>query len=120
MVIGRPPGLALAMWHDASIGGRRAADVLDPPAITRLERRLPYLWPPGPITLACAAVRLVELATTHGAGTPSVFVVPAGPEGVRLRGVALPATVRATGVTPIWPSLSPRDRTRLDTALARA
>jgi hypothetical protein len=119
MLIGRPPALAVAMWNDASIGGRRAADVLDPPAITRLERRLPYLWPPGPLTLACAAVRLVDLATTHGAGTPSVFLVPAGPEGVRPRGVALPATVRATGVAAIWPALSPRDRTRLDSVLAR-
>jgi hypothetical protein len=31
--------------------------------------------------------------------------------------VALPATVRAEGVTPIWPVLSPRDRTRLESAL---
>jgi hypothetical protein len=117
MLLGRPPRHALAVWNDASIGGRRATDVLDPPAIARLDGRLPHLWPPGPLALGVAAVRMVALAVTGGAGTPSVFVVPAAPEGVRLRGVALPAIVCATGVTPIWPALSPRDRTRLESAL---
>lgn len=118
MLVGRPPRQAIAMWNEASIAGRRATDVLDPPAITRLEARLAQLWPPGPLTLAGAAVRVASLALTHGPGTPSLFVVPRGAEGVRLRGVALPATVRADGVTPIWPTLSPRDRTRLESALA--
>lgn len=118
MLVGRPPRQAIAMWHDASIAGRRASDVLDAPALTRLEARVPQLWPPGPLTLAGAAVRVAGLALSHGAGTPSLFVVPQAPDGVRVRGVALPATVRAEGVTPIWPTLSPRDRTRLDTAIA--
>lgn len=118
MLVGRPPRQAIALWNEASIAGRRAADVLDPPALTRLEGRLPQLWPPGPLSLAGAAVRTASLALTHSAGTPSMFIVPSGAEGVRLRGVALPATVRAEGITPIWPTLSPRDRTRLETAVA--
>ena len=77
------------------------------------------LWPPGPLTLAAAAVRVAGLALTHGAGMPALFVVPEAGEGVRVRGVALPATVRADGITPLWPTLSPRNRTRLDTALAQ-
>ena len=117
LLVGRPPREAIAIWNDASIAGRRATDVLDPPALTRLEARLPQLWPPGPLTLAAAAVRAASLALTHGAGTPSLFVVPRGAEGVRLKGVALPATVRAEGITPIWPTLSPRDRTRLESAV---
>ena len=100
MLVGRPPRQAIAMWNDASIAGRRATDVLDPPALTRLDARLPQLWPPGPLTLAGAAVRVASLALTHGAGTPSLFVVPRGTEGVRVRGVALPATVRAEGIRP--------------------
>lgn len=118
MLLGRPPRLALAVWNDAAIGGRRATDVLDPPAIARLDGHLPHLWPPGPLALGGAAVRVVWMALTGGAGTPSVFVVPASAAGVRVRGVALPVTVRADGVTPIWPTLSPRDRTRLESALA--
>jgi len=118
MLVGRPPRQAIAMWNEASIAGRRATDVLDPPALTRLDARLAQLWPPGPLTLAGAAVRVASLALTHGAGTPSLFVVPRAPEGVRVRGVALPATVRAEGIMPIWPTLSPRDRTRLESAMA--
>ena len=117
MLVGRPPRQAIALWNEASIAGRRATDVLDPPALTRLEARLPQLWPPGPLTLAAAAVRVASLALSHGAGTPSLFVVPRAPQGVRVRGVALPATVRADGITPIWPTLSPRDHTRLESAI---
>ena len=119
MLLGRPPRHSLVAWNDASIGGQRATDVLDPPAMARMEARLRHLWPPGPLALGSAAVRVIELALRNSAGTPSVFVVPASAEGVRVNGVALPATVRADGVRPIWPTLSPRDRTRLDTALAR-
>lgn len=118
MLVGRPPGDAVVLWHDAAIAGRRATSVLTPPEIARLEALAPRLWPPGPLTLAAAAVRIVALAVSNGAGTPAVFVVPAGAAGVRRRGVALPAVVRADGVTPLWPDLSPRDRTRLESAMA--
>ncbi len=118
MVVGRPPREAIVMWNEAAIAGRRATAVLTPPEITRLESRVPHLWPPSPLTLAGAAVRVVTLAMTNGAGTPAVFVVPLGAEGVTRRGVVLPATVRGNIVTPIWPELSPRDRTRLESAAA--
>ena len=58
-VVGRPPAHIIVPWEDAAIGGRRAADVLSPPALTRLDGRLSRLWPPGPITLAGAATRLL-------------------------------------------------------------
>lgn len=118
MLVGRPPRETVVMWDEASIAGRRATRVLTPPELTRLNAHVPHLWPPPPLTLAGAAMRVVGLAMTNGAGTPVVFVVPAGAEGVRRRGVALPAHVRGDGVTPIWPDLSPRDRTRLETALS--
>ena len=118
MLVGRPPREAVVLWNDAAIAGRRATGVLTPQDIARLEARVPHLWPPGPLTLAGAAMRVVALALSNGAGTPAVFVVPAGAKGVRRRGAALPAVVRAEGVTPVWPDLSPRDRMRLETALA--
>lgn len=118
MVVGRPPRATVVMWNEAAIAGRRATAVLTPPAITRLESQVPHLWPPSPLTLAGAAVRVVTLAMSNGAGTPALFVVPVGSEGVRRSGVTLPATVRGNIVTPIWPELSPRDRTRLESAIA--
>ena len=118
LVVGRPPQHAVAVWNDASIAGRRVSDVLDAPALTRLESHLPHLWPPGPLTLGAAAVHVVLLALTNGPGTPCLFVVPPSPVGVRGNGVVLPASIRGNGVSPIWPTLSPRDRARLDTAIA--
>ncbi len=118
MLLGRPPHRALVVWNDASIAGRRATDVLDPPALTRLEGQLPYLWPPGPLALGAAAVLVVELAMAHAPGTPALFVVPRSATGVRAHGVTVATSVRADGVTPIWPDLSPRDRTRFESALA--
>ncbi len=118
MLVGRPPRETVVMWDEASIAGRRATRVLTAPDLTRLTAHVPHLWPPPPLTLAGAALRVVGLAGTRCSGTPALFVVPAGPEGVRRRGVTLPAHVGADGVTPIWPDLSPRDRTRLETALS--
>ncbi len=118
MLLGRPPHLALVAWNDASIAGRRATDALDPPALGKLDRQLPHLWPPGPLALGAAAVFVARLAMTQALGTPALFVVPASAAGVRTRGVALPTRVRASGVTPIWPTLSPHDQTRLESALA--
>lgn len=117
MLVGRPPRETVVMWDEASIAGRRATDVLSAPALTRLNAHVPHLWPPSSLTLAGAALRVVGLAMTRSSGMPAVFVVPAGPEGVRRRGVTLPAHLRGDGVAPVWPDLSPRDRTRLETAL---
>jgi malate dehydrogenase len=44
IVLGRPPAHIIVPWEDASIGGRRATDVLSPPAITRQRRALPRRW----------------------------------------------------------------------------
>ena len=118
MLLGRPPHRALVVWNDASIAGRRATDALAPPALSKLDAQLPYLWPPGPLSLGGAAVSVVGLAMTHAPGTPALFVVPRSAAGVRARGVTLATRVRVDGVTPIWPVLSPRDRTRLESALA--
>jgi hypothetical protein len=117
MLLGRPPQRAFVVWNDASIAGQRATDVLAQPALTKLEDQLPHLWPPGPLALGSAAVSVVRLALTHVAGTPSLFVVPASIGGAERRAVAVATRVRVDGITPIWPVLSPRDRTRMEAAL---
>ena len=119
-VVGRPPGQVIVPWEDASIGGRRAADVLTPPAITRLDTRLPKLWPPGPFTLASAATRMLRAAATRGRISLSAFVALTREEGERGRVGMLPVIVRGTGIaTVLSPTLTVRDRVRLDTVLQR-
>ncbi len=118
MLVGRPPARALVVWNDAAVAGRRACDVLPPPAIARLDQQLPHLWPPGPLALGIAAARTARLAMTHAAGTPSLFTIAASAEGVAVRGVATAARVRGDGISPIWPSLSPRDQARFESALS--
>ena len=119
-VVGRPPAETIVPWEDASIGGRRASEVLPPPAITRLDARLPRLWPPGPFTLACAATRFLRVASLRSPLTLSAFVA-AGVENGRPAHVGmLPVTMGERGVVAvIRPSMSTRDRVRLDTALQR-
>jgi malate dehydrogenase len=119
-VVGRPPDQIIVPWQDASIGGRRAVDVLTPPAITRLDARLPRLWPPGPLTLASAAARVVVAAATRRAQTLSLFVVRSRESVNRDRAGMLPVTVDAAGIAHLLtPTLSGRDRVRLETALQR-
>lgn len=119
-VVGRPAGEIIVPWEDASIGGRRATDVLTPPAITRLDGRLARLWPPGPLTLASAATRLLCAAATRSSRSISAFVSVTREEGDRGRVAMLPIVVSGSSVTAVLrPTLSTRDRVRLDTVLMR-
>jgi malate dehydrogenase len=116
-VLGRPPGGAFVPWTSAAIGGQRATDVLDPPAILRLDARLARLWPPGPITLAAAASRVVAMALTGRPGATCLFAVPERTGDHPTRGATLPAAFSPAGVRVTIPTLSPRDQVRLDGAL---
>jgi malate dehydrogenase len=120
LVLGRPPAEIIVPWEDAAIGGRRAAEVLPPPAMTRLDRRLPRLWPPGPLTLAAAATRFLVVAATRGRHTLSAFVALTREAGEPDQVGMLPVMLGSNGVYRVLaPSLSIRDRVRLDTALHR-
>jgi malate dehydrogenase len=116
-VLGRPPGHAFIPWTSASVGGLRATDVLDPPAILRLDARLARLWPPGPITLAAAASRVVGMALTGRPGGACLFAVPERTGDHPTRGAGLPASFSPAGVRVTIPALAPRDQVRLDGAL---
>lgn len=119
-VVGRPPQQSIVPWEDASIAGRRATDVLSPPAITRLDGRLARLWPPGPFTLASAATRVLAAAAKRNHHTVCAFVAVTREEGDRGRVGMLPVQLNARGIaTVLTPTLSTRDRVRLDTALQR-
>lgn len=115
-VLGRPPA-HFVPWSGASIAGAAAESRLDPPALTRLDARVAKVWPPGPLTLAAAAIRVLDLALTGAPGVATVYVVPAGSPPTR-RGMALPLTVTRRGVIEAAiPHLPPRDRVRLEAAL---
>jgi malate dehydrogenase len=118
-VVGRPANQIIVPWEDASIAGRRATDVLTPPAITRLEARLSRLWPPGPMTLAAAATTFLAAAERRSHRALCAIVADTRAEGARRTGM-LPVMVDAGGVANVLtPTLSTRDRVRLETALAR-
>ena len=117
-VVGRPPAQIIVPWEDASISGLRATDVLSPPAITRLDGRLPRLWPPGPLTLASAATCILRAAATRSPRSFSAFVAGTGETGVRERVAMLPVIMSACGIAGVpRPTLNARDRVRLETAL---
>lgn len=126
-VVGRPPLEIIVGWDAASIGGRRATDVLSPPALLRLDDRLPRLWPPGPETLGAAAADVVRSMLTRSPRTHALLVAGASVEATlqgrlssRGRTAMLPARVHRHGILRIeTPSLSGRERTRLETTLAR-
>jgi malate dehydrogenase len=119
-VVGRPPHQTIVPWEDASLAGRRATDVLSPPAITRLDGRLPRLWPPGPFTLASAATRVLLAAARRNHHIVCAFVAVTREEGDRGRVGMLPVQLDARGIAMVlMPTLSTRDRVRLDTALQR-
>ncbi len=120
-VLGRPPGEIIVPWDAASIGGRRATEVLTPTAIARLEARLPKLWPPGPFALAAAATRLLRQAATRGRGAVSAFVAVRRGEGDLGRVAMMPVVMSSQRVAEIIvPSLSVRDRVRFETVLSRS
>jgi malate/lactate dehydrogenase len=117
-VVGRPPAQTIVPWNEASIGGYRAIDVLPPPALTRLDARLPRLWPPGPVALASAAARMLKVAATRGSDSLIGVVTMTRDEGNGGRAAMLPVTVGVRGITRVLtPSLSTRDRVRLESAL---
>ena len=120
IVVGRPPNEIIVPWDEAAIGGRRATGVLSAASVARLDGRLPRLWPPGPLTLATAAAQLLAVADRHGRDGLSVFVATPRDVGEAGRVAMMPVTVGPAGVVQLLaPTLSTRDRVRLDTVLRR-
>jgi malate dehydrogenase len=120
LVVGRPPHDVIVSWDSASLNGRRAIDVLPPPAITRLDARASRLWPPGPHALGSAATRVVRSMLTRAARTHVLEVALSRDESPGGRAAMLPARVGPGGILRLEPlPLSARDRVRLESTLAR-
>jgi malate dehydrogenase len=116
-VVGRPTQ-AIVAWEDASIAGRSAPQALTAAQLARLNARVTRLWPPGPTTLASAAARLIRSALTRSPRVHIALVALTREEGTAGRSAMLPVTLGPSGIAQIVsPSLSSRDRVRLETAL---
>ena len=120
MVVGRAPHEIIVPWESASISGRRAIDVLTPPMITRIEDRLPRMWPPAAMALGSAAARVMRSMLTRAPRVHVLQVVVPRGGSTSGRSAMLPARLQPQGILGVEPPpLSSRDRVRLETALAR-
>jgi hypothetical protein len=118
-IVGRAPRHIIVPWDAASIGGRRATDVLAPHAIARIEGLLARLWPPAPLTLAAAAARVIRSMITRAPQTCAVLTVPSAGGSREAPAAIVPARLHAQGIRATEPpSLSARDRVRFETAVA--
>lgn len=117
-VVGRPPHDVIVAWDEAAIAGRSATAVLSPPALTRLDARVARLWPPGPTTLGGAATRAIAAALSRSPRIVAAWLAVERGDTRQGRAVILPVTLQPSGVASIvTPSLSARDRVRLETVL---
>ena len=120
-ILGRAPDTIIVPWEGCSIGGRCATDVLTPPAIRRIEQRLPGLWPPGPHALGRAAAQ-VAAGIWRDPGEMFCVQVALVREGTGQRpgpSAILPARLGRRGVDEVLPvTLTGRDRMRLDSVVS--
>ena len=118
-VLGTPPDHTIVPWSTATARGFAISHLLDPPRLSRLQAKVPLVWPPGPYTLAAATTRACEsVASGDGLRGLSCFVVLDGELGSRGTVAAATVELGTTGVSRVLePSLSVRERTLLETAL---
>jgi malate/lactate dehydrogenase len=116
-VLGVPPSQIVVPWEHATIGGLLATSVLDEPVRRRLAAKCEALWPPGPSTLAWAAVKAAETIAGRLNHTMSAFVAPDDSIGRRARAAALPVRLGSSGIARVeLPPLTGRDKVALDNA----
>ena len=117
-LLGVPPDRLVIPWLDASLAGSPLPAVLDAPALDRMRRRLPALWPPGPYALASAASVVVEALALGSRRFLTCHVVLDGELGVRRAGSAFPVQLGAGGIERYRvPALDPRERVLFDNAV---
>ena len=68
-------------WSEASIGGYALERVLTQVQLSRIEKRVAHLWPPGPFALGLAAARVTEALVSSARRTFSVLTVLGGEFG---------------------------------------
>jgi malate dehydrogenase len=119
-VTGIPPQRTVIGWSGGTVRGSSLTDVLAAHRLNAIDARVQALWPSGPYALASAAARVVE-ALTDGSLRRHTCFVALGTSGTGMRGTrvaAMPVRLGVGGVEAVLtPSLSPQERTRLETAI---
>ena len=117
-VLGRAPAQIIVPWDEAAIAGRTATLVLSAAQLARLDARIARLWPPGPYALASAATRVVRSALTKSSRIHAALVAVNRDEGMPGRSAMMPVALHPAGIASlVTPSLSARDRVRLETTM---
>ena len=118
-VLGVPPAGFVVPWSDATVGGYALDRVLAPVQLARLEARAARLWPPGPFALGAAAAWVITGLLQASRRSFSVLTPSDREFGERHRAAAVPVVLAPPGIVHTRvPTLSARDRVRLDTALS--
>jgi malate/lactate dehydrogenase len=125
-ITGLPPAHLVVAWESASLAGASLTAHLDYEARARIARRLPLLWPPGPIALAAAAAAAID-AITRGSHRPHVACLAmdeslgadTGRSRTR-RAIVVQAYLTSAGVArATLPDLSTQERLALDNVRLR-
>jgi malate dehydrogenase len=120
-MVGVPPEDLVVAWNEAAVAGTPLADRLGPVGVREVERRIPHLWPPGPLSLGTAAANVVEAILVGSPRLLPCFVATLDQPGMRGRVVALPVRLGPGGVERrVLPSLSRREEVRFENALEKA
>jgi malate/lactate dehydrogenase len=97
---GLPPQAVAIPWQTASVNGESLENLLDAPALRRIESRVRFLWPPGPYSLAAAAARMTEGLIAGCRQTLCGFTADTAAD----RGFSRSADVRRTAGSPRAPA----------------
>jgi malate dehydrogenase len=117
-ILGAPPDGFVLAWSEASIGGYALEAVLTQVQMARIEARTRRLWPPQPYALGMAAAMVAEAIVGSARRAFNVLALLEGEFGVRNRVGTLPVLLSTTGIVHRRvPSLSTRERVRLETVL---
>jgi L-lactate dehydrogenase len=118
-VLGIPPAGFVIPWSEASIGGYALHHSLEQVQLLRVEARAARLWPPGPYALGAAAARVTEAMLDSSRAAFPVMTILDGEFGVRDRVGTMPVLLSERGIVHRrTPSLNPRERVQLETALS--
>lgn len=110
-VMGKPPDRFVIPWNEASAGGNAVATLLAPPQLSRVERRLRGLWPPGPGSLGTAAALFCGAAVAGSRRIVSAFVSLDRDNGTKAPVCAWPVSIGPKGLErTIAPVLTARDQ----------
>ncbi len=117
-VAGRPPALVIG-WSTATLAGSPLADRVPAHRLLALSQALPRLWPPGPQAIAAPTALVVEALIAGSRRLRQAMTVLDGEFGVRGVAAMLPLELgNGRVLARIVPSLSPQERTALESGLA--